>query len=32
MGAYGMPDYIRVTMGKSEENRIFIEALKKIIR
>jgi len=32
MGAYGMHDYIRVTIGKPEENKIFIEALKKIIR
>jgi len=31
MAAYGLPDYIRVTIGTMEENSRFIEALKKII-
>ena len=28
---YEMPEFIRVTIGTSEENRFFIEALKKYI-
>lgn len=32
MGPYGMPHYIRVTIGKPEENERFIEVLKKLIR
>lgn len=32
MGAYELPDYVRVTVGTMEENRRFIEALKKIIK
>ena len=31
MGAYGLPDYIRVTIGTMEENNRFIEALKKVL-
>jgi histidinol-phosphate aminotransferase len=31
MDAYGFPDYIRVNMGLPEENRRFIEALKKVL-
>jgi histidinol-phosphate aminotransferase len=31
MAAYGLPDYIRVTIGTTEENTRFIEALKKIM-
>ena len=32
MGAYDLPDYVRVTIGTMEENRRFIEALKKVMR
>lgn len=32
MGAYGLPEHIRVTIGRPDENIKFIEALKKIIR
>ena len=28
---YGMPDYLRVTVGLPEENQRFIEALRKIL-
>jgi histidinol-phosphate aminotransferase len=31
MAAYGLPDYIRVTIGTTEENARFIEALKKLL-
>jgi len=31
MAAYGLPDYIRVTIGTMEENNRFIEALKKVL-
>ncbi len=31
MGAYGLPDYIRVTIGMMEENRRFVEALKTVL-
>jgi histidinol-phosphate aminotransferase len=31
MAAYGLPDYIRVTIGTMEENSRFIEALKKLL-
>ncbi|HVN98092.1 MAG TPA: histidinol-phosphate transaminase [Syntrophorhabdaceae bacterium] len=31
MGAYGLPDYIRVTIGRADENRRFIEALQRIV-
>lgn len=31
MGAYNLTDYIRVTIGKMDENRRFIEALRKIL-
>ena len=30
MDGYGLPDYIRVTIGRAENNRTFISALKKI--
>jgi histidinol-phosphate aminotransferase len=32
MGVYQFPEYVRVTVGTMEENRQFIEALKKIIK
>jgi histidinol-phosphate aminotransferase len=32
MAVYEFPEYVRVTVGTSEENRLFIEALKHIIR
>ena len=31
MDAYGFPDYIRVNMGRPEENRRFLEALEKVL-
>ncbi len=31
MGAYGYPEYIRVTIGREEENNKFLKALFKII-
>jgi histidinol-phosphate/aromatic aminotransferase/cobyric acid decarboxylase-like protein len=31
MGAYGLPDYVRVTIGTMEENMRFIEALKVVL-
>jgi histidinol-phosphate aminotransferase len=31
LGGYGLTEYVRVTVGTEEENRIFIEALKRII-
>lgn len=31
MGPYGLPEYIRVTVGKKGENEMFIEALKRIL-
>jgi histidinol-phosphate aminotransferase len=31
MGAYGLPDYIRVSVGRAEENRRFIEAIGRIL-
>jgi histidinol-phosphate aminotransferase len=31
MGAYGLPDYIRVTIGMMEENRRFVETLKRVL-
>lgn len=31
MAAYGLPDYIRVTIGTMEENTRFIETLKKLL-
>jgi histidinol-phosphate aminotransferase len=30
MGIYQLPEYIRVTVGTMEENRKFIDALRKI--
>jgi histidinol-phosphate aminotransferase len=32
MAVYELPEYVRVTVGTAEENRLFIEALKHIIR
>ncbi|HTN72924.1 MAG TPA: histidinol-phosphate transaminase [Methylomirabilota bacterium] len=32
MGIYEFPEYVRVTVGTMEENRRFIEALKKIVK
>ncbi len=32
MGVYQLPQYVRVTVGTMEENRQFIEALRKIIK
>jgi histidinol-phosphate aminotransferase len=29
---YGMPNHLRITIGLPEENRRFIEALRKILR
>lgn len=31
MGAYNLSEYIRVTIGTTEENRLFIEGLKKVL-
>ena len=31
MDAYGLPDYIRVNVGLPQENRRFLEALKKVL-
>jgi histidinol-phosphate aminotransferase len=31
MGAYGLPGHIRVTLGRPEENRRFVELLKRMI-
>jgi histidinol-phosphate aminotransferase len=31
MDPYGLPDYIRVSIGKMEENKRFIETLKKML-
>jgi histidinol-phosphate aminotransferase len=31
MGPYGLPDYIRVSIGKMEENRRFIETLERML-
>ncbi len=30
LGGYGLPDYIRVTVGTMDENKVFIEALKRL--
>ena len=32
MGAYDLPEYIRVSIGRMEENERFIEALKNIMQ
>lgn len=32
MGAYKLPEYIRVSVGKSDENERFIEALSRMIK
>jgi len=31
MGGYGLPEYIRVTLGTGEENVFFLEALKEVL-
>ncbi len=31
LGGYGLTDYIRITVGTPDENKAFIEALKRII-
>jgi len=31
MGGYGLPEYIRVTLGTEEENAFFLEALKEVL-
>jgi histidinol-phosphate aminotransferase len=31
LGGYNLPDYIRVTIGTEEENRLFIETLKRVL-
>ncbi len=31
LGGYNLPDYIRVTIGTQEENRLFVETLKRVI-
>jgi histidinol-phosphate/aromatic aminotransferase/cobyric acid decarboxylase-like protein len=31
MGAYNLSEYIRVGVGTMDENRLFIEALKRIL-
>jgi histidinol-phosphate aminotransferase len=31
LGGYGLTEYIRVTIGTMDENRAFVEALKKVI-
>ena len=31
MGGYGLPQYIRVTLGTQEENAIFLETLKEVL-
>jgi histidinol-phosphate aminotransferase len=31
MGAYNLGEYIRVGVGTMDENRMFVEALKKIL-
>ncbi len=31
MGAYGLPDFIRVSVGRMDENRRFIEVLRRVI-
>jgi histidinol-phosphate aminotransferase len=31
LGGYDLPDYIRVTIGTEEENRLFVETLKRVI-
>ncbi len=32
MGPLGLPEYVRVTVGKKEENEIFVEALRRILQ
>ena len=31
MDGYGLPDYIRVTVGTEEQNRLFIEKLLEVL-
>ncbi len=32
MAGYGLPQYIRITIGTQEENAIFLEALKEVLK
>ncbi len=32
VGGYGLPDYVRVTVGTEKENKRFIAALKKVLK
>jgi histidinol-phosphate/aromatic aminotransferase/cobyric acid decarboxylase-like protein len=32
MGGYRFPEHIRVTVGRMDENRRFIEALQRVIQ
>jgi histidinol-phosphate/aromatic aminotransferase/cobyric acid decarboxylase-like protein len=32
MAVYEFPEYVRVTVGTMDENRKFIDALKKIVK
>jgi len=32
MQAYGYPNYIRITVGRSDENQRFVEALAKSLK
>ena len=32
MAVWGLPNFIRVTIGRSRENRFFVQALKKILK
>ena len=32
MGVYEFPEYVRVTVGTMEENRLFIDALRRVIK
>jgi histidinol-phosphate/aromatic aminotransferase/cobyric acid decarboxylase-like protein len=31
MGSWGMPDYLRVTIGTAKENKRFIQSLKETL-
>lgn len=32
VGGYGLPEYVRVTVGTAKENSLFINALKKVLK
>jgi histidinol-phosphate/aromatic aminotransferase/cobyric acid decarboxylase-like protein len=32
MGAYELPEYIRVTVGTMEENRLFARSLRSLLK